>query len=127
MIHRAVAEIIVEMPPSAPAASGASQSLHSAAAPHTFPWLSTGIRLFVLLVVAGLVAAVAHDWGWWMGSTVQQATDDDTYLEAGMTPLAAKVPGHVRPMGAMVSSSVSVLVNNASNGDFRCVEPSEAA
>jgi len=54
-----------------------------------------GIRLFILLLVGGLVVLVAYEWDWWVGSAVQQSTDD-AYLQADMTPLAAKTPGYVR-------------------------------
>ena len=60
-----------------------------------FPWLGMGIRLFILLLVGGLVVLVAYEWDWWVGSAVQQSTDD-AYLQADMTPLAAKTPGYVR-------------------------------
>jgi membrane fusion protein, multidrug efflux system len=60
-----------------------------------FPWLSTAIRLFILLLVGGLVAFIAREWDWWVGSAVQQSTDD-AYLQADLTPLGAKVPGYVR-------------------------------
>ena len=60
-----------------------------------FPWLATGIRLFILLLVGGLVVLVAYEWDWWVGSAVQQSTDD-AYLQADLTPIAAKTPGYVR-------------------------------
>jgi membrane fusion protein (multidrug efflux system) len=64
-------------------------------APRTIPWLGTSIRLFILLLVGGLIAFVAHEWDWWVGSSLHQSTDD-AYLQADLTPLAAKVPGYVR-------------------------------
>jgi membrane fusion protein (multidrug efflux system) len=74
----------------------------SAAAPPTqetarrrFPWRGIGIRLFILLLAGGLVAMVATEWNWWVGSARFQTTDD-AYLTADLTPLAAKVPGYVR-------------------------------
>src|SRR5271165_6199067 len=42
-----------------------------------------------------LIAFVANEWDWWVGSAVLQTTDD-AYLHADLTPLAAKVPGYVR-------------------------------
>ena len=60
----------------------------------TFPWLATSIRLFILLLVAALIAFVAYEWDWWVGSAVMQSTDD-AYLQADLTPLAAQVPGYV--------------------------------
>jgi membrane fusion protein (multidrug efflux system) len=66
-----------------------------AKSPPGFPWLGTGVRLFILLLVGGLVVLVAREWDWWVGSAVQQSTDD-AYLQADLTPLAAKSPGYVR-------------------------------
>jgi len=60
-----------------------------------FTWLGTGIRLFILFLVGALAVLVAHEWNWWVGSAVRQITDD-AYLQADLTPLAAKVPGYVR-------------------------------
>ena len=59
------------------------------------PSLGTAIRLFVLVLIAVLVVFVARDWNWWQGSAARQVTDD-AYLEADLTPLAAKSPGYVR-------------------------------
>jgi membrane fusion protein (multidrug efflux system) len=50
--------------------------------PRAFPWLGTGIRLFILLLVGGLIIVVAGEWDWWVGSAVKQTTDD-AYLQAG--------------------------------------------
>jgi membrane fusion protein (multidrug efflux system) len=61
----------------------------------SFAWLGTGLRLFILLLAGGLVVVVAREWDWWVGSAVRQSTDD-AYLQADLTPLAAKVPGYVR-------------------------------
>jgi membrane fusion protein (multidrug efflux system) len=61
----------------------------------SFPGLGTGIRLFILLMAGGLVVLVAREWDWWVGSAVRQSTDD-AYLQADVTPLAAKIPGYVR-------------------------------
>ena len=86
----------------APAADKAREPLHPTAAPPAptaalpaSPWLGIGIRLFILLLVSGLIALVTLEWDWWVGSAIRQTTDD-AYLEADMTPLAAKVPGYVR-------------------------------
>ncbi len=59
------------------------------------PWLGTGIRLFILLLVGGLAFLLTREWNWWVGAAVQQSTDD-AYLQADLTPLAAKIPGYVR-------------------------------
>jgi membrane fusion protein, multidrug efflux system len=68
---------------------------HPAKPSRAFPWLETGIRLFILFLIGGLVIVLAREWDWWVGSAVEQSTDD-AYLYADMTPLAAKVPGYVR-------------------------------
>src|SRR5580692_458948 len=59
------------------------------------PSLGTAIRLFILVLVGVLVVFVARDWNWWQGSAARQVTDD-AYLQADLTPLAAKSPGYVR-------------------------------
>jgi membrane fusion protein (multidrug efflux system) len=46
-------------------------------------------------MVGGLIVFVAREWDWWVGSAVKQTTDD-AYLQADLTPLAAKVAGYVR-------------------------------
>ncbi len=63
--------------------------------PRSFPWLGTGIRVFILFLIGALIVVVAREWDWWVGSAVEQSTDD-AYLQADMTPLAAKSPGYVR-------------------------------
>jgi membrane fusion protein (multidrug efflux system) len=65
-----------------------------AAQPRARHWFGIGLRLYVLLVAAGLVAVVAYEWDWWVGSATLQTTDD-AYLWSDTTPLAAKVPGYV--------------------------------
>ena len=75
--------------------AAARVSLPAAAPPRRHRWLSTGIRVFVLLLAAGLAVMVAWQWNWWVGAAVHQRTDD-AYLQADLTPLAAQVPGYVR-------------------------------
>jgi membrane fusion protein, multidrug efflux system len=58
-------------------------------------WRGTGVRLLILLLAGLLVAFVAYEWNWWIGSAREQRTDD-AYLQADLTPLAAKSPGYVR-------------------------------
>jgi membrane fusion protein, multidrug efflux system len=53
------------------------------------------IRLFILLLIAGLIIVVAYEWDFWVGSSALQTTND-AYLQADTTPLAAKVPGYVK-------------------------------
>jgi membrane fusion protein (multidrug efflux system) len=59
-----------------------------------------------VFLIGVLVIFVARDWDWWQGSAARQVTND-AYLQADLTPLAAKSPGYVR----------SVLV-----GDFQRVK-----
>jgi membrane fusion protein (multidrug efflux system) len=59
------------------------------------PSSGTAIRVFVLILIVVLVGFVARDWNVWQGSATHQVTDD-AYLEADLTPLAAKSPGYVR-------------------------------
>jgi len=77
------------------AAEGNGASLSSAKQLHASPWLGTGIRLLILLLVGGLTFLLTYEWNWWVGAAVQESTDD-AYLQADLTPLAAKVPGYVR-------------------------------
>ena len=67
----------------------------AAARPRFPPSFATAVRLFVLALIGALSVVVAREWDWWVGSAVQQTTDD-AYLRADLTPLSAKVPGYVR-------------------------------
>jgi membrane fusion protein (multidrug efflux system) len=49
----------------------------------------------IVLLVGGLIIVIAREWNWWVGSAPEQTTDD-AYLQADLTPLAAKVSGYVR-------------------------------
>jgi membrane fusion protein, multidrug efflux system len=60
----------------------------------TFPWFATAIRLFVLLLIGGLIVFVYYEWDYWIGWADEQTTDD-AYLQSDLTPLAAHVPGYV--------------------------------
>jgi membrane fusion protein, multidrug efflux system len=51
--------------------------------------------MFIVVLAVLLVAIVANDWNLWVGSAALQTTDD-AYLQADLTPLAAKSPGYVR-------------------------------
>ena len=62
---------------------------------HIIPWRAAGIRLLILLLAGFLVAFLAYEWNWWVGAAREQRTDD-AYLQADLTPLAAKSPGYVR-------------------------------
>ena len=93
-----------------------------------FPWLATGIRLFILLLVGGLVVLVAYEWDWWVGSAVQQSTDD-AYLQADLTPIAAKTPGYVRsvPVRDFQKVKAGDLLIEIVDNDYRAqLEQAEA-
>jgi membrane fusion protein, multidrug efflux system len=57
--------------------------------------LGFAIRLFILLLIGGLIFVVAYEWDFWVASSALQTTND-AYLQADTTPLAAKVPGYVK-------------------------------
>jgi membrane fusion protein (multidrug efflux system) len=101
-----------EQPKSVPEESKA-HAVHQSAASRwatmgrrLLPSLGGAIRLFIVFLIGVLVVFVARDWDWWQGSAARQVTND-AYLQADLTPLAAKSPGYVR----------SVLV-----GDFQRVK-----
>ena len=79
----------------APSVDAVSAFRQPTKSPRSFPWLGTGIRVFILFLIGALIVVVAREWDWWVGSAVEQSTDD-AYLQADMTPLAAKSPGYVR-------------------------------
>jgi membrane fusion protein (multidrug efflux system) len=58
-------------------------------------WSGAAIRIFIVVLAVVLIGVVAIDWNVWVSSTILQATDD-AYLQADITPLAAKSPGYVR-------------------------------
>jgi membrane fusion protein, multidrug efflux system len=58
-------------------------------------WAGTAIRLFIAVMAVAVIGFVAIDWNLWVGSAILQTTDD-AYLQADLTPLAAKSPGYVR-------------------------------
>ena len=58
-------------------------------------WSGSIIRIFIVLLAILLLAVAAVDWNLWVGSAVLQTTDD-AYLQADITPLAAKSQGYVR-------------------------------
>jgi membrane fusion protein, multidrug efflux system len=58
-------------------------------------WSGAAIRIFIVVLAILLVGVVAIDWNLWVGSAILQTTDD-AYLQADVTPLAAKSPGYVR-------------------------------
>lgn len=58
-------------------------------------WLGRSIPIVVFLLAGGLMVFAAGEWNWWVGSAIEQSTDD-AYLRADATPLAAKSAGYVR-------------------------------
>jgi membrane fusion protein, multidrug efflux system len=76
--------------------SGAVARVATVAPPprRTRRWVGVGLRLYLVLLAAGLVVVVTREWDRWVGSATYQTTDD-AYLEADSTPLAAQVPGYV--------------------------------
>ena len=58
-------------------------------------WSGAGIHTFIVVLAILLLAVVAVDWNLWISTSVLQ-TSDDAYLQADITPLAAKSPGYVR-------------------------------
>jgi membrane fusion protein (multidrug efflux system) len=66
-----------------------------AAQARRLPSIGTGIRILILFLAVVLAIVVARDWDLWVGSAILQRTDD-AYLQADLTPLAAKSPGYVR-------------------------------
>jgi membrane fusion protein (multidrug efflux system) len=87
---------------------------------YLLPSPGTAIRLFVLVLIAVLVVFVARDWDWWQGSAARQITDD-AYLEADLTPLAAKSPGYVRsvPVRDFQRVKVGDLLVEIVDDDYR--------
>jgi membrane fusion protein (multidrug efflux system) len=85
----------VALQPDAPVKEPAEGAKTDARLTHIIPWRATGIRLLILLLAGFLVAFLAYEWNWWVGAARQQRTND-AYLQADLTPLAAKSPGYVR-------------------------------
>jgi membrane fusion protein, multidrug efflux system len=73
----------------------AAPSNNSAGQPRRARWLGKSIPIVVLVLAAALMIVVAGDWNRWVGSAIEQSTDD-AYLRADTTPLAAKSAGYVR-------------------------------
>ena len=108
------------------AAAGASH--HPFAPPRPSRWLGVAFRLFILVLVAGLIAFVAREWDWWVGSAVLQTTDD-AYLHADLTPLASKVPGYAReiPVRDFQKVKAGDLLVQIEDDDYRAqLEQTEA-
>ncbi len=50
-----------------------------------------------MLLAGALAVLFATRWDSWVGESVLQTTDD-AYLRSDITPLSAKIEGHVRPV-----------------------------
>jgi membrane fusion protein (multidrug efflux system) len=83
-------------------------------------WRGGIVRLFILFMAGGLLVLVAQQWNLWVGSAVQQTTDD-AYLQADLTPLAAKSPGYVRgvPVGDFQRVKAGDLLVEIVDDDYR--------
>src|SRR5271170_7242245 len=79
----------------APPESGKGALRAATARPLLSRWSGAAIRIFIVVLAILLIGVVAVDWNVWVGSTILQTTDD-AYLQADITPLAAKSPGYVR-------------------------------
>ena len=67
-----------------------------------FSWshgLEIAWRLIAFLVAVAIIVVVTTEWNSWEGSPGWQSTDD-AYLQADITPIAAKVPGYLRVVPA---------------------------
>jgi membrane fusion protein (multidrug efflux system) len=58
-------------------------------------WLFPLLRVALVLAIGFLAWYVAGHWNRWTGAALHEATDD-AYVEADVTPLAAKISGYVR-------------------------------
>ena len=120
---------VSEKPPAIETGGAAADAPHHPFAPvRTSRWVGVAFRLFVLVLVGGLIAVVANEWDWWVGSAVLQTTDD-AYLQADLTPLAAKVPGYVRdiPVRDFQKVKAGDLLVQIDDDDYRAeLEQAEA-
>jgi len=86
-------------------------------------------RLTVFVVAVAIVVVVTTQWNSWEGSPGWQSTDD-AYLEADITPIAAKVPGYLRTVPAQDFERVHAgeLLAAVVDDDYRAaVAQAEAA
>ena len=91
-------------------------------------WSGAAVRIFIVVLALLLAAVVAFDWNIWVGAAVLQITDD-AYLQADLTPLAAKSPGYVRsvPVRDFQQVKAGELLVEIVDDDYRAqFEQSEA-
>ena len=77
-------------------------------------------RAGVFVVAVAILLVVTTRWNRWQGAAGWQTTDD-AYLQADLTPIAAKVPGYVRFMPVQDFDRVSAgqLVAQIVDDDYR--------
>ncbi|HEX4157099.1 MAG TPA: HlyD family secretion protein [Rhizomicrobium sp.] len=86
-------------------------------------------RLTAFLVAVAIIVVVTTQWNSWEGSPGWQSTDD-AYLQADITPIAAKVPGYLRMVPAQDFERVHAgeLLAQVVDDDYRAaVAQAEAA
>jgi membrane fusion protein (multidrug efflux system) len=77
-------------------------------------------RALVFIVALVILIVVVTRWNSWQGAPGWQTTDD-AYLQADLTPLAAKVPGYVRevPVDDFQRVRAGQLVAQVDDDDYR--------
>ncbi len=86
-------------------------------------------RAVIFVVALGILIIVTTRWNQWQGRPGWQTTDDP-YLQADITPVAAKVPGYVRdvPVGDFERVKAGQLIAQVMDSDYRAtVAQAEAA
>ncbi len=98
----------------------------------TIDWRALGERTWrgaIFVIAAALLIVIATRWNRWQGAPGWQSTDD-AYLQADLTPIAAKVPGYVRevPVQDFQRVRAGQLLAQIVDSDYRAtVAQSEAA
>lgn len=90
------------------------------------PWI---VRVAVLALALLLVIAFFTRWDLWVGSNIEQTTND-AYLQSDTTPIAAQVSGVVRavPVGDFQRVKAGDLLAEIADADYRArVAQAEAA
>ncbi len=85
-------------------------------------------RLIAFIVAVAIVVVVTTEWNSWEGSPGWQSTDD-AYLEADVTPIAAKVPGYLRVVPAQDFERVHAgeLLAQVVDDDYRATVAQDQA
>src|SRR5258706_1415773 len=85
-------------------------------------------RVLVFLIALGILIVVTTRWKGWQGGAGWQSTDD-AYLQADLTPVAAKVAGYVRdvPVQDFERVLAGQVLAEITDSDYRAtVAPAEA-